>query len=378
MLNNDKVNALLKRAQREVDAGLLPSCQLALAQDGKVVVHEAFGDATTDTRYVIFSATKPVVAGAVWMLIQEGKLDVSKPVADYIPEFGTNGKDVVTVEQVMLHTSGFPHAPLGPPDWNTRDSRLRRFAEWRLNWEPGTAFEYHPTSAHWVLAELIDRLSGIDYRRFIAERITGPLGIPRLQVGVPAGEQGDIAELALCGDELTPDELEAALGIRELPASEVTDAVLVGFNDSSAREVGVPGGGGISRAAELALYYQALLHNTGDLWDPALLQDVTSRVRQNYPDKMLGTPAMRSLGLVIAGDDGQSFMRGMGRTVSPRAFGHNGAAGQIAWGDPATGLSFVYLTNGIDRNIIRQYRRGTAVASLAAECATSATSATGS
>jgi CubicO group peptidase (beta-lactamase class C family) len=86
---------------------------------------------------------------------------------------------------------------------------------------------------------------------------------------------------------------------------------------------------------------------------------------------MLRTPAMRSLGLVIAGDDGQSFMRGMGRTVSARAFGHNGAAGQIAWGDPATGLSFVYLTNGIDRNILRQYRRGTAVASLAAECAPS-------
>ena len=369
MLNDDNVNALLKRAQREIDAGLLPSCQLALAQDGKVVVHEAFGDATTDTRYVMFSCTKPVVAGAVWMLIQEGKLDVSRHVADYIPEFGTNGKDVITVEQVMLHTSGFPHAPLGPPDWDTRESRLKHFGEWRLNWEPGTAFEYHPTSAHWVLAELIDRLSGQDYRRFIADRITSPLGIPRLQVGVPVAEQDDIAELSLCGEELTPDELEAALGIRELPVTEVTDAALLGFNEPATREVGVPGGGGVTRAAELALYYQALLHNTGNLWDPALLADVTSRVRQNYPDKMLGTPAMRTLGLVVAGDDGQSFMRGMGRTVSPRAFGHNGAAGQVAWADPASGLSFVYLTNGIDRNIIRQYRRGTAVASLAAACA---------
>jgi CubicO group peptidase (beta-lactamase class C family) len=369
VLNDDNVNALLKRAQREIDHGLLPSCQLALAQEGEVVVHETFGNATNESRYVMFSATKPVVAGAVWMLIQEGKLDVSRRVADYIPEFGTNGKEVITVEQVMLHTSGFPHAPLGAPEWASREARLRRFGEWRLNWEPGTAFEYHPTSAHWVLAELIDRLSGVDYRRFIAERITGPLGIPRLQLGVPAAEQRDIVPLALCGQEMTPDELEAAIGIRELPVTEVTDDALVGFNDPAVREVGVPGGGGITRAAELALYYQALLHNTGELWDPELLADVTSRVRQNYPDKMFGTPAMRGLGLVIAGDDGQSFMRGMGRTVSARAFGHNGAAGQIAWGDPATGLSFAYLTNGIDRNIIRQYRRGTAVASLAAECA---------
>jgi CubicO group peptidase (beta-lactamase class C family) len=369
MLNDDNVNALLKRAQREIDQGLLPSCQLALAQDGKVMVDETFGDATDDTRYVMFSCTKAVVAGAVWLLIQEGKLDVSQPVSHYIPEFGTNGKEAITVEQVMLHTSGFPHAPLGHPEWASREQRVRRFGEWRLNWEPGTAYEYHPTSAHWVLAELIDRLADTDYRRFIAERITGPLGIPRLQVGVPRGEQGNIAELELRGEEMTPDELEAILGIRELPVTEVTDDALVGFNDSAVREVGVPGGGGITGAGELALYYQALLNNPGQLWDPALLADVTSKVRQNFPDKMFGTPAMRSLGLVIAGDDGQSFMRGMGRTVSPRAFGHNGAAGQIAWGDPATGLSFAYLTNGIDRNIIRQYRRGTAVASLAAECA---------
>jgi CubicO group peptidase (beta-lactamase class C family) len=84
---------------------------------------------------------------------------------------------------------------------------------------------------------------------------------------------------------------------------------------------------------------------------------------------MLHTPANRSLGLVIAGNDGLSHMRGMGRTVSPRAFGHNGAAGQVAWADPDTGLSFVYLTNGIDQHLIRQYRRGSAVASLAGKCA---------
>ncbi len=51
-----------------------------------------------------------------WLLIGEGRLDIERRVVDYVPEFGTNGKDVVTVEQVMLHTSGFPRAPLGPPD----------------------------------------------------------------------------------------------------------------------------------------------------------------------------------------------------------------------------------------------------------------------
>src|SRR5688500_16727994 len=124
MANPEKIEQLRTRAQREIDEGLLPSCQLALALDGEVIHHEAFGAATTDNRYVIFSSTKAIVASAVWLLIQSGDLDVAKTVADYIPEFGTFGKDVVTVEQVMLHTSGFPAAPMGPPAWSTREGRL--------------------------------------------------------------------------------------------------------------------------------------------------------------------------------------------------------------------------------------------------------------
>jgi CubicO group peptidase (beta-lactamase class C family) len=80
----------------------------------------------------------------------------------------------------------------------------------------------------------------------------------------------------------------------------------------------------------------------------------------------MGVPANRSLGLIVAGDDGRSHIRGLGRTVSPRAFGHNGAGGQLAWADPATGLSLGYVTDGYDRNEIRQPRRGTALSSLAA------------
>jgi CubicO group peptidase (beta-lactamase class C family) len=368
-IDKTKVDDLLLRARREIDAGLLPSCQLALAQDGEVVVSETFGDAMPDTRYVIFSATKPLVAGAVWLLIGEGKIDPSERVAEVLSEFGENGKDQITIEQVMLHTSGFPAAPMGPPAWDTSEGRRQRFAQWRLNWDPGTKYEYHPTSAHWVLAELIMATTGQDYRDFIKERILNPLGLSKLRLGVPANEQGDIAEIALVGEPTSPDEMEKVLGIRELPVTEVTDDALLGFNTSEVRAVGVPGGGGVSTASDLAMYYQALLHNTGKLWDSEVLADVTSRVRNRIPDQMMGVEANRSLGLVIAGDDGKSNLRGMGRTVGPRTFGHNGAMGQIAWADPDSGLSFVYLTNGRDLNFLRENRRTTALASLAAVCA---------
>ena len=366
-IDKERVDLLIERARKEVDEGLLPSCQVALARDGEVIASETFGNATPDTRYIVFSATKAWVASAVWILIGEGKLDVSKRVAEYIPEFGTNGKDVITVEQVMLHTSGFPHAPLGPPDWTSRDARLAAFSKWRLNWEPDSAYEYHPTSAHWVLAELIERLSGVDYRDLIEERISKPLGLPRV-LGIPRDQQDDVAELELCGEPPDPDELEKIFGLRELPQNEVTDDALLSLNHPAAREVGVPGGGGVMTAATMALFYQALLHNNAGIWDDATLRDATSRVRNNKPDILMGTPANRALGVVLAGDDGKANLRGFGHTQSPGTFGHNGAAGQIAWADPATGLSFCYLTNGRDLNILREARRSVGLSSRDAVC----------
>jgi CubicO group peptidase (beta-lactamase class C family) len=368
-IDQAKVDDLLARARREVDEGLLPSCQVALARDDELVVFEAFGDTTLDSRYVVFSTTKGFVAGLVWMLMGEGALDPSMKVAELIPEFGTNGKDVVTLDHVLLHTSGFPRAPLGPRDWAKRESRLEAFARWRLNWDPGTRFEYHPTSAHWVLAELIDRATGGDYRQLVRERIVEPLGLPHFALGVPLEDQGDILELELRGEPATEEEFMAAIGIPGIDVGEVTDKALMGFNTPEARVVGVPGAGGIGTAADLALYYQGVMHNSGGLWDPEVLADATGTVRNNFTDPMTGQPASRSRGLHIAGDDGKSAYRGMGHTVSPRAFGHDGAAGQIAWGDPETGLSFGYVTNGIDQHLLRQHRRTAGIASRAAVCA---------
>jgi CubicO group peptidase (beta-lactamase class C family) len=364
------IEELLTRARREVDEGLLPSCQLALAKDGRILASETYGDATDDTRYVIFSATKAVVASAMWVLIGEGTVRVEDRAAEIVPEFGTNGKDVITIEQVMLHTAGFPYAPLGPPQWGDRSKRLEAFSTWRLNWEPGTAYEYHATSAHWVLVEIIERVTGTDYRNYIRTTVLEPLGLKKLQLG---GASPDVAETRYVGEEMTPDELEAAFGVRELPAppgslASIPDALMV-FCDPANREVGVPGGGAVSTAMDLALFYQALLHPSAP-WDPAVVADATGRVRNNLPDRLLGVPASRGLGVVIAGDDGRAHLRGFGKTQSPRAFGHNGAGGQIAFADPQTGISFVYLTNGLDRHMIREARRTVGLASRAGAIAT--------
>src|SRR5581483_2762013 len=106
-LDAAKVQALFDRAQREVNEGLLPSCQIASARRGKIGAMCTFGQAvqggkekpaTDQTLYIVFSCTKAIMASAAWLLIGEGKLDPSRRAVEYVPEFGTNGKDVVTVE----------------------------------------------------------------------------------------------------------------------------------------------------------------------------------------------------------------------------------------------------------------------------------------
>ena len=160
-----------------MDEGLLPGVQIVLARHGKIAVSESYGNARNDSLVCIFSATKGITSAAAWLLFQEGKLKEDELVADIIPEFGTNGKDEVTVQQLFTHTAGFPHAPFRPTQWNSKEETLGRFAQWRLSFAPGSQFEYHPSSSMWVIAEIIERRSGISYTEFVQQRVLGPLGL---------------------------------------------------------------------------------------------------------------------------------------------------------------------------------------------------------
>jgi CubicO group peptidase (beta-lactamase class C family) len=237
-------------------------------------------------------------------------------------------------------------------------------AQWRLNWEPDSTYEYHPESAHWVLVEIVDRVTGGDYRELLHERITKPAGIAERVLGTTA----PVAPVVEVGEEATPDELEAVLGVRELPMTTVTPAGLIALSQDELRPVGHPGGGGIMTAAEIVTFYQALLRNDTGIWKPDVLADAVGHVRNDKPDRWTRVTANRGLGVVIAGGDGRSNLRGFGHTNSARTFGHNGAGGQIAWADPESGISFAYLTNGLDAHVIRQGRRGIALSSYAAVC----------
>ncbi len=364
-LDPEALEKLVSRARREVERGELPSCQVAVACHGHIVVDRTFG-APAETRYVTFSCTKALVAAAIWRLLDRRALRTDTRVADLIDGFGANGKESVTVEHLLTHTAGFPRAEMGLDDWSDAARRVARFGAWTTETEPGTCFEYHGTSASWVLAHLIEVAAGEDFRNFLRDEVLDPLGLAGLTLGVTAEHPGgaDPAPLMSVGEPPDPERV-GAIGLDIAAIGADQDGLLL-QNDPALRRVGQPAGGAIGRAADLAIFYQALLSNDLGLWSPRTLHAGTGEIRCSLVDPMTGVPANRTLGLVVAGNDGRAMMRGFGHSASPKAFGHMGAGGQIAWGDPRGAISFAYLTNGLERDPERMGARGYALGTIAA------------
>ncbi|HXU22587.1 MAG TPA: serine hydrolase domain-containing protein, partial [Tepidiformaceae bacterium] len=324
-IDSEKLEAVFARAKRDVDDGVLPSAQVAVARQGKLAGVRTYGaarhgetevPATNDTLYTIFSSTKAIIASAVWTLFEDGLLKLDERVCEIIPEFGTNGKDVITVEQTMLHIGGFPMAPFGALDWDNRERRLERFSKWRLNWEPGSQFVYHATSAHWVLAEIIERRTGKDFRAYVRERILDPMGLTDFYVGLPEGENSRVADVYHVEPPVPPP---GGWG-------EVTPDAILSFNRPEVRAVGVPGGGGITTAAGLAMFYQPLINGGATADGTRIMKAETIdwatqvRTKDFHREQILDYPINRALAVVVAGDDGYQAFRGFGKTTSPRAF----------------------------------------------------------
>ena len=371
-VNPKKLDVLRQRARKEIDEGLLHAAQYAIAKDGEVIWQESLGTARDDSLFPVFSSTKAVMSAAAWLVIHDGLQDIDETVADIIPEFASNGKDVIRVSikvvQLFLHTSGFPMAPFRPVEWDDRASRLARFSNWRLNWEPGSKFEYHPTSSMWVIAEIVERKTGMDFRDLIKTRIVEPLGLKDFYVGLPNNENDRVMTLEHVGDPLTSEDY-ARLGVPEPPVTEVTEDAILSFNQPEIRAVGVPGGGGMMTAAAMTLFYQGLLHGGAlggePVWKRETLDFALNVISGDYVDPLMGHRVNRALGVVVAGNEQRNF-RGFGHSNSPTAFGHGGAGGQVAWADPGSGLSFCYVTNGHDRNPMRMGSRGVSLSSKAA------------
>ena len=336
-LDPDRLERLYAAVEAQIADGRYPGAQLAIARHGKLAAFRTFGrarvepatPATDRTLWLLFSQTKPVVGAAVWQLVDQGALSFADRVADHIPEFARHGKGLVTVQQVITHQGGFPDATVSPAAWADHERLRAEVCDFPLQWEPGTRMKYHGLSAHWVLAALIEAITGRDYRDVIRRDLLDPLGLDDLRVGVPAELQDR------CADMLAPgDGGDATIG---------TESV----NAPAFRAAGVPGGGGYATAAAMAAFYQMLLGegqlNGVRVLSPRVVQLATRNHTGERIDELQGVAMHRGLGVYVRGTEGGS--RALGTLAPPRTFGHGGAGSSQSWADPDSGLSFTYLSN---------------------------------
>jgi CubicO group peptidase (beta-lactamase class C family) len=236
---------LYARIEAHITAGWYPGAAIAMARHGKLIATRSFGVArlatastpampvTEQTMWLLYSQTKPVTSCAIWTLVERGQLRFHDAIADYIPEFAKHGKGQVTLAQMLSHQGGFPDANVTPAAWEDHNQLRQEVCDFTLEWEPGARVMYHSAAAHWVQAVLIEAVTGQDYRQYIRDNVTQPLGLDGLWVGVP-----DTLHDRLVGAyERTESGEHVALAERNTPAFW---------------RAGVPGGGGYATARSMA------------------------------------------------------------------------------------------------------------------------------
>jgi CubicO group peptidase (beta-lactamase class C family) len=225
---------------------------------------------------------------------------------------------------VTTHQAGYPSGDVTRETWTDHALMRKEVCDFKPEWPAGSRLHYHARAAHLTLAMVIEAVTGHDYRHVIRERVIGPLGIgDEIYVGVPDEAQ------SRCADTTA------------LPSEPPRD------NSAEMRAAGLPSGGGFATARAMAAFYQMMLHGgklgAVRLFSPRLIEFVTRDFTGDRPDEAMGVPMHRGLGPHSRGAGPR--IRGLGTMAHPSTFGHGGAGTSYSWADPASGVSFSYLTN---------------------------------
>lgn len=223
----DRLQRLLAVLQADIDRGRLPGAVALVARRGKVALFESLGrqdpaagsPMTRDSIFRIYSMTKPVVSVAVMMLLEQGKLLLSDPVARHLPEFANqkvaverNGQvalaDVhrpATVQDLLRHTAGLTYEFLGNADVQRQYAKLQMGSRERSNaefssvlaglplmYQPGSVWEY--SRATDVLGRLVEVLSGLTLGEYLRRNLFVPLGMHDTGFSVDQDHHPRIAE----------------------------------------------------------------------------------------------------------------------------------------------------------------------------------------
>lgn len=274
---------------------------------------------TEDTIFDAASLTKVVACTpAVMLLIERGKLGLEDRVAQYIPEFAAEGKNTITVRQLLTHTSGLrPDIGL-KPDWDGYEEAIRLSCAEKLSSAPDEKAIYSDTGMI-LLGEIVRRVSGMTLDQFVKREIYEPLGMTDTGFNPP---QEKLARIA-------PTEVEDGVPVRGV------------VHDPRARRMGgVAGHAGLFfTAANLARYAQMLL-SLGELDGVRIFKSETVRLMTSVQTPA-SVAARRGLGWDI--DSGYSGPRG--KIFPIGSYGHTGWTGTSLWIDPFSKTFVIFLSN---------------------------------
>jgi len=309
--------------------------QLRVERAGRLAVDLTFGCAP-DALFWLFSASKPFIAVLVHRYVERGVIHLDAPIADYWPEFGDNGKQHITVRQVLQHRTGMPTAgstlgdALAMSNWRRSVERIERSAP-KLDPSRGPAYQY--LIYGFLLGELLQRVTGEQVDELLRREILEPLGLHDTFIGLP--------------DAAWPRHVPVHV---DGPGGGVAQSVL---NRRVTRAAVIPAAGVSTTAADLAAFYRALLddlsgHGPG-LLHPDTLHAALEPSSDRQSDLFARAPIRWSLGFQLGGVRLGSRTGPMGRTSSRRAFGHNGSNCCLGWADPQRDLVVSYLTDRVPR-----------------------------
>ena len=314
--------------QDGVRAGVYPGAVVVIGTRDSVLLAQGYGRLTwspaaaapspEETLYDLASLTKVVATTpAVMLLSDRGELDLDATVQHHLPEFVGEGKEVVTVGDLLAHSSGLrAFLPLHMLTETAAEARARVMSE-PLRWRPGTRVEYSDLNAM-LLGWIVEAVAGMPLDEFVKRELYAPLQMSDTQFNLPRAERGRAAPINVWRGNLIQGVIH---------------------DQNAARLDGVAGhAGAYSTGSDLARYAQWYLRKGVDASGAAVVQPATIDrfTRQGRETRALGWE-MRD---TTSSDN-------TGSLLSPEAFGHGGFTGTSIWIDPTIDLFVVFLTNRV-------------------------------
>lgn len=348
MATTDGIEAAMAAA---IQSGEETGLQVVAYHRGRKVVDLCMGQADPatgrlvepETLFNVFSVTKAVAATALHIQAERGLVDYDEPVATYWPDFAANGKQGATVRHVLTHRAGVPQMPVGVTaemmcDWEAMASAIAALPPLA---PPGEKTLYQSMTFGWMVGEIVRRTDPErrDFRQFVADEISAPLGLTDLWLGIDDAAEARVAMLTDRNADDPPPPLATLYSQSMPPAVALVPSV---FERADVRRACIPGVGGIFNARDEARFW-AMLAEGGSLDGVRLLSPERvagfSNIRDNgdEPDPvMFGIPIPISCG---------GYWLGGHRVSSPHAIWHPGAGGSIGWADPDNRLAVAICHN---------------------------------